>query len=159
MPTKALFALLVVALLLPDIDFAIGWVWPGSILGTHAGGTHSFAFTAVAAVVAAIGWQLCFRQTGLKVFLWLLAALWSHVLMDAVTWGGQGVAMFWPMTEMRIASPIRVFYGVRHSEPLAWQLHLVTLVTELAFAAGVVVIARRLGRGKQTHPDQLSPEQ
>lgn len=148
-PTFVLYILLAIALLLPDVDFVIGWVWPNTILGTHAGGTHSLPMGFVAALaMSVIGWGVI-RRGFLRIFTLLLAAIWSHVLMDAVTWGGRGVAMFWPITDIRIVSPISIFYGVRHSQPEAWQLHLITLATELVFVLAVVFLSRRRGEERR----------
>lgn len=142
--TIALYALLAFALVLPDFDFAVGILFPGTPLGTHAEAMHSLAVTLGMAVALAAMWWLATRQSPAKVFALLLAALWSHVLMDAVTWGGFGVSLLWPWYGERIGSPVRVFYGVRHGESVRHRidLHMITLVTELAFAAVVYGVAR-----------------
>ena len=50
--------------------------------------------------------------------------------------------MLWPFSSERIGLPWPLFFGVRHSQPYALHLHLVTLVTELLFAAVIWKVSR-----------------
>lgn len=124
----------------PDLDIAVG-LFQGEAFALHGGAWHSVVAGAVfASVFALIAMQFL---PGRGVRLWLIggAAWWSHVLFDACTYGG-GVAMFWPLLGDRISLPFVLFVGVRHSQPLAWDAHLLTLMTELPAAIGLIVIAR-----------------
>lgn len=72
----------------------------------HRGFTHSLSFAAALATLAACGWcQLQARP--LVVWLVIFFATASHALLDAFTNGGGGVALLWPFTDARIASPWR----------------------------------------------------
>jgi hypothetical protein len=57
--------------------------------------------------------------------------------MDALT-AERGVMMFWPLTDARFASPIKIFYGLQWG--LGWfsVWHLWTVFTEALF--GLIVI-------------------
>lgn len=129
----------------PDIDFL-----PQLVLGegsgvVHGGPTHSLAAGLVAAVLFSIAMQAFTRAGALRLALVGLLAWWSHVLMDYLTYRG-GVALLWPFTSERFSSPIPLFYGVRHSEPWAWHLHLITIVTETMFVILVWFISSARSR-------------
>ena len=94
--------------ILPDFDvvsfkFGINYA---SVLG-HRGVTHSIAFALL------IGWLIgtfCFRSTELarwKVVLYFSAATLSHPLLDMLTNGGLGVALFAPFSNERFFFPWR----------------------------------------------------
>lgn len=93
--------------LLPDADviaFAIGIPY-GSPLG-HRGFTHSLAFAAITAMLAAL-WLRPARGHRLATILLLLVAAVSHPLLDAFTNGGLGVALWWPWSDARWFAPWR----------------------------------------------------
>ena len=106
---------LVAALLamLPDADvigFGLGIPY-GSKLG-HRGFTHSLVFALASAGVglAFARWQLRRRghaAPGLLAFLLLFLAAASHPLLDMLTDGGLGVALFAPFTWGRYFFPLR----------------------------------------------------
>jgi inner membrane protein len=88
--------------LLPDLDviafrFGIPYAAP---LG-HRGATHSFAF---AALVGLLAWVL-FKHRRLALLAGLVVA--SHPLLDALTDGGLGVALLWPLEGARYFAPWR----------------------------------------------------
>jgi inner membrane protein len=58
--------------------------------------------------------------------------------MDALT-AERGVMMFWPLTQARFTSPIKIFYGVQWG--LGWfsLWHLWTFFTESLFVLVVIV--------------------
>jgi len=95
--------------ILPDVDvigFAQG-VQYGDLWG-HRGLTHSLAF---AALLSAVLVTLCYRResgaviTGMGLYFFLSAA--SHGVLDAMTDGGLGVALFSPF------DTTRYFFSVR----------------------------------------------
>ncbi len=141
----ALVGGMLVMLTAPDLDF-IPFLITGGRYDTpllqHGGATHSLIFGVVAAVLFAALFGPMVRLSRLRLFSVGLLAWWSHIVIDFFTWRG-GVTALWPITDQRFASPIPLFYGARHSEPLAIDLHLITLATELAFALVLCLIARK----------------
>jgi inner membrane protein len=93
--------------LAPDAD-VVGFAWGvryGDPWG-HRGATHSFAFALVVGVLVGLAaWRL--RERPLHV-AWLVAlVLASHGLLDTLTDGGRGCALFWPFSEARHFAPYR----------------------------------------------------
>jgi len=135
-------------LIAPDVDVAVG-VFSGKGIGYyHNGATHSIAFSLLVGLVfAGLGRWVC--GTEFRKMFWIGAiACLSHVLLDGMTFG-RGVQLFWPLTEMRIQTPIPLFLGVRHSVGAAWTTHLLTIVNDVVFAAfvwGICRIARQRRR-------------
>jgi inner membrane protein len=86
--------------LLPDAD-VIAFVFriPYSAPFGHRGATHSFAFAALCGLVA---WLLT-RNRNLAWLAGLTVA--THPLLDALTDGGLGVALFFPFTNARYFFP------------------------------------------------------
>lgn len=91
----------------PDLDvlaFRFGISY-GSIWG-HRGWTHSLAFAAFFGYLAA--WLGFGRAPDyLKILLWCVLATASHPLLDMLTDGGRGVALWWPIQDDRIFFPFR----------------------------------------------------
>lgn len=88
--------------MLPDIDtvgFKLGIAYASQ--WGHRGFTHSIAFALLVAVLAA-----CFsRQLKSRVwvvFLLSFIAVLSHPLLDMLTSGGLGVALYWPYSNERV---------------------------------------------------------
>lgn len=104
---KALDRRLVIATVLlaiwPDADYAslLFEVRPNEIFG-HRGATHSLV---VAVALAALVALVVFRRQFLRVFAFLAAVAASHGLLDAMTAGDLGVALFWPLTPARFHFP------------------------------------------------------
>ena len=138
---------------LPDVDvvgFRFG-IHYGDLLG-HRGLTHSFAFAAVLAALAA---PLVRRGSDLglgKMWTYLFLATASHGLLDAMTDGGLGVAFFSPFSNVRyffpfrpiVVSPISVhrFFTERAAAVLGSELLWVWLPS-LALAALAALWYRR----------------
>ena len=90
--------------MLPDAD-AVGFFFGvsyGSMLG-HRGITHSICF---ALLVGLIGSQM-FRVSRWKLFLYFSFVTMSHPLLDMLTDGGLGVALFAPFSDKRFFLPWR----------------------------------------------------
>jgi hypothetical protein len=122
--------------LLPDLD-VIPAILFRDMQGFHNNFSHSFLFAIPVAFVIAGIFQQVYRS---NFWLWFLVCLISydlHVFMDALT-AERGVMMFWPLTETRFASPIKIFYGLQWG--LGWfsVWHLWTIFTEALF--GLVVM-------------------
>ena len=107
-PLPARFWVLAMLLaVLPDADvvaFLFGVPY-GATFG-HRGFTHSLAFALLAGLTAA---ALFFRDAEHKLSLALFFALAtaSHPLLDALTNGGLGVALFSPFSDERYFFPFR----------------------------------------------------
>lgn len=106
--SKRLLAAGMVASILPDADviaFKLGIAYASSF--GHRGASHSIAFTLIVALLAcACARPLC--TTRLAAFLFVFISTLSHPLLDMLTNGGHGVALFWPFSDARIFSPWQV---------------------------------------------------
>lgn len=128
----------------PDLD-AIAGVFMDDLSGYHNHATHSLLFGVAVCILGALvlkpflhGWH-----HGRIAFL-LTACYGSHLLLDWLTFG-RGLKLLWPFVHTRYASPVPIFYGVRHSEGLFSYYHLITITTELAFVAAGYMIYRLQG--------------
>lgn len=141
----------------PDLDvlaYSLGVGW-GSFLG-HRGFTHTLGFALLlAAVVAALHRPL--GTTPRAAFAFAFVCTWSHPLLDALTRGGFGIPLLWPISDARFFFPVRPL----EVSPLGLQffssgratsvLHseLVGVWLPLAVAAALAFAARRLAaRGR-----------
>ena len=100
--SRRLLIFLVFCAILPDFDtigFKLG-VSYASQWG-HRGFTHSIAFALMVALVA-----ICFsrplKSRAWVVFLLSFIAVVSHPLLDMLTSGGLGVALYWPYSNERV---------------------------------------------------------
>lgn len=108
-PTRwALFSSMVswsVLSLLPDLDvlgsrFGIRYADPWG----HRGATHSFAFSlALALAIGALA--ALFRLDATRAAVLATLVLVSHPLLDTLTDGGLGCALWWPWDEQRFFAP------------------------------------------------------
>ena len=88
----------------PDADvigFALG-VEYADVWG-HRGATHSAAFAALFCAGLALLWR---RARSLTAFAFLTLAMASHGLLDTLTSGGLGAALWWPFDNARIFAPV-----------------------------------------------------
>lgn len=95
------------AAMVPDADvvaFKLGIAYADDF--GHRGASHSFAFAALIAAFGALcaGWL---RAPPWRAALWLFVCAASHPLLDALTDGGLGVALYWPWSDARIFAPWR----------------------------------------------------
>jgi inner membrane protein len=109
------WALAAVLPVMPDLDVFSNCA-DGTFCG-HRGFTHSLAFAAVLAVTAALA---TFRWFNLR--FWPLAGVFfaitaSHAVLDSLTNGGAGVAVFWPISSERFGP-----YGPIHVADLGFGL-------------------------------------
>lgn len=91
----------------PDLDvigFRFGVPY-GSPFG-HRGATHSLLFAAVAGAAAA-AWIGRGGADRARLALFLFLATASHGLLDMLTDGGHGIALWWPFSEERLFWPAR----------------------------------------------------
>ncbi|RKH53636.1 metal-dependent hydrolase [Corallococcus llansteffanensis] len=103
----AVMAFLSLLALLPDADVvAFALRIPYAAPWGHRGASHSFVFAgAVALAVAGLArWK---GESASRWGLLTLAAVGSHGILDALTDGGLGAALFWPFSDARIFAPVR----------------------------------------------------
>lgn len=92
---------------LPDLDvigFSYGISY-GEALG-HRGLSHSLLFAFCTGLCAFIAAPLLKARRGVA-FLFCGGAVLTHILLDAMTTGGLGVALYWPWSEDRFFLPRR----------------------------------------------------
>jgi inner membrane protein len=99
----------VIASVLPDLDclgFALGIPYASQF--GHRGFTHSIVFALAFASLCA--WRMPKEDGGLgrqTVFAYIFASALSHPLIDMLTDGGKGIALFWPFTTARLFFPVQ----------------------------------------------------
>ena len=134
--------------LLPDLDI-IAAILFRDMENYHNNISHSLLLgIPIAVLIAAILYQI--YHSGF--WLWFLICLISydlHVVMDALT-AERGVMLFWPLSQNRFVSPIRIFYGLQWG--LGWFSiwHLWTILTESVFVLVLVVVVNYFDRPKKS---------
>ncbi|MFT5260985.1 MAG: inner membrane protein [Saprospiraceae bacterium] len=106
---------------LPDLDVAMLMLGvPWSSVYAHRGFSHSISFALLISGLILFYWQgqntRGNKGEPLMVFVFCFVVLLSHTFLDALTWGGQGVALLWPFDHARFrfdyrpipASPLSV---------------------------------------------------
>jgi inner membrane protein len=101
--------------MLPDLDvFGAKYGIRYEDCWGHRGAVHSIAFALAASMAIFMFFQLITRKKEFRLskdcFLGLFLGMTSHGMIDALTNGGLGVAIFWPM------SCQRYFFGFRPIE-------------------------------------------
>jgi membrane-bound metal-dependent hydrolase YbcI (DUF457 family) len=139
--------------MLPDLD-----VIPAVLLRDmhryHNSFSHSLLFGVPIALLISGVFSRVYRS---NIWLWFLICLLSydlHVIMDALT-AERGVMMFWPLTDARYVSPVRIFYGLQWG--LGWfsPWHLWTIFTESLFGLIVILTVNYFDRQRIT-PHSIS---
>lgn len=95
----------IMASILPDADvlaFRFGIPYADTL--GHRGMTHSIGFAFVLSMLALIG-NRPLRCTRWTAFMFVFVCTVSHPLLDALTNGGLGVALFWPFSNERYFLP------------------------------------------------------
>lgn len=92
----------------PDLDvlaFRFGIAYESQ--WGHRGWTHSAAFALVFGMLA--GWLLSMknRRSGIPLMFWFVLSTLSHPLLDMLTNGGRGCALWWPFSVRRLFFPWR----------------------------------------------------
>jgi len=137
-----------IAAMLPDADvvaFKLGIAYADDF--GHRGASHSLFF---AALTGAIGALLhCPLRTSAPVAaLWLFGCVASHPLLDALTNGGLGVALWWPFSDARVFWPWRPiavspigsgFFSMRGVKVLMSEFAWVWLPSALIAATGLAL--------------------
>lgn len=133
----------------PDLDvlaFRFGIPY-GSEWG-HRGWTHSLVFGVVFGSLMAWFYQ---NQTAAvnrrNIFLWLAVSAISHPLLDMLTNGGRGCALWWPFSAERIFFPFRpIQVSPMSASDFISEWGLTVLASEAVWiglpAGAIVLIAR-----------------
>lgn len=145
----ALWTLVLVFLLLPDADIAVGALTSGDPFAAHGTWSHSFVLAPLAGVAFALIVRTLSNATFSRATLVGALCYASHVALDAIT-HGRGVAMLWPIIPERIPLPFELFSGVRHSEPGNFAAHARTLAEESVFVLVVSALAFGIARLRRT---------
>ena len=142
--------------MLPDLDVIPAVIFR-DMRAYHNNVSHSLFFgISVAFLIAGIFHQI-YRS---NFWLWFLICLLSydlHVIMDALT-AERGVMLFWPVSQDRFTSPIKIFYGLQWG--LGWfsLWHLWTIFTELFFTLVVIGMVKYFARRRNDTSVVLSQE-
>jgi inner membrane protein len=140
--------------ILPDADvvgFKLGIDYADQL--GHRGASHALL---VAAAIAGLVTALFRPKQWTLIFAFLFLAMASHGLLDALTSGGLGPALFWPVDAGRYFAPytpIRVspigmgFFSARGVETLLSELLWVWLPATAAMLIGRAYIPK-IGSGK-----------
>jgi inner membrane protein len=126
---------------LPDADVflvALGTSDTGPV--GHRGASHSFLAAAMIGVLCAfatrkLGWPA--MRTALAGTL----AVASHAVLDVLGEGGRGLPLFWPFSETRFESPVRLFPDAPRGLGLISRTGLVNVVVEFVMFLPVMVYA------------------
>ena len=119
------------------IDYADTW--------GHRGATHSLVFAALCAAVVALLWREARSFIG---WIFLALSMASHGLLDTLTDGGLGAALWWPFSEARVfapLTPVRVspigagFFSARGLETVLSELRWIVLPCLALASAGWLV--------------------
>ncbi|MBV9122572.1 MAG: metal-dependent hydrolase [Planctomycetes bacterium] len=139
--------------MVPDLDvLAFGVGIPYQSPFGHRGFTHSLCFALVLSLTAAVLFSRRCRMpwTALAGFFFLITA--AHGILDALTDGGRGVALFWPFDSTRYFFPWRPIkvspIGLKFFREAGWK----TLASEFLWVwlptgvlVGAVLLVRRVG--------------
>ena len=132
--------------LLPDADvvgFALGV--PYAAPWGHRGATHSFAFSIVlgALIGVAARW---FGRPAIRTALVAIAVLVSHPILDTMTDGGLGCALWWPFDAARHFAPWRPIPVAPIGPAFVSASGAIIAATELVLLGPAVIFALRSQR-------------
>lgn len=142
--------------MLPDLDVIPAIIFR-DMRSYHNNFSHSLLVGIPVALLVAGIFHRMYRSS---FWLWFLICLISydlHVIMDALT-AERGVMMFWPLTQARFASPIKLFYGLQWG--LGWFSiwHLWTIFTETVFSL-IVIIAVHYFNKRRLHQTTIPSQE
>ena len=140
--------------MLPDLDVIPAVIFR-DMKAYHNNVTHSLLVGVPVALLIAGMFQRAYRT---NFWLWFAICLISydvHVLMDALT-AERGVMLFWPLSDARYASPVKIFYGLQWG--LGWFSiwHLWTVFTEGVFALIVIFAVNYFSRRRNLRTNIIS---
>jgi len=133
----------------PDLDvLAFRWGISYESIWGHRGWTHSLLFALVLGGLMGLTFRFLDKKSGIALTAWLMLSAASHPLLDMMTNGGRGVALWWPFSAERVFFPYRPI----QVSPLAvsdffspWGLEvLASEVLWIGFPALTLVVLARL---------------
>ncbi len=137
--------------LLPDLDvIAFRFGVPYSAPFGHRGATHSVMF----AVLAAVSTWVVTRKP--KDVLTMFLVVLSHPLLDSLTDGGLGVALWWPFSNERVFAPWTPIPVAPIGQGMLSARGAYVMVVEAAVSLPLILIAHFATRARQFFAD-LSP--
>ena len=142
--------------LLPDLDVIPAIIFR-DMRAYHNNLSHSLLF---AVPISFVVGGLLNRMYRSSYWQWVWICLISydlHIIMDSLT-AERGVMMFWPLTDARFVSPIKIFYGLQWG--LGWFSiwHLWTIFTESVFVLVLMLVVNHFDRRK-SKPNTVSSEE
>ena len=116
-----------------DLDFILQ-----SLTGNkfHRGLTHSLTFALLFSLLVALITRFSSKKINIcKQIFWLCLLLYgSHLLLDFLTSGGNGMQILWPFSNNYYKSPISIFPPVHHELGLFAPIHIIFISFELTYA-------------------------
>ena len=92
----------------PDLDvLAFRYGIPYESQWGHRGWTHSLVFAIMLGGLMGLMFKYLDKKSGTALTAWLMLSTASHPLLDMMTNGGRGVALWWPVSAERIFAPFR----------------------------------------------------
>lgn len=135
----------------PDLDcisFILGIPYESQF--GHRGFAHSIFF---AGVLAALGAFTVFKDMKARAFWFLFLCGASHGLLDTLTDGGHGIALFWPFTNERYFAPHQVIEVSPIGKGFFSMRGLSVILSEILWiwlpCAGVAALMRLVSRLRQ----------
>ena len=127
--------------LLPDLDvigfsFGVRYADPWG----HRGATHSLAIAALVGVAGALVARR-FGKPPLRTGIMIALVLASHAVLDTMTDGGLGCALFWPLDRTRYFAPWRPIPVAPIGFGFLSPAGLTIAVTELVLFAPLLIVA------------------
>lgn len=105
--SRPLMVLMIFLTLFPDLDvIAFRFGVPYESQWGHRGFSHSIVFALLLSFFF-LPFSDYFKTTKRTLYVLTFLSTLSHSLMDALTNGGLGVALFWPLTSERYFFPLR----------------------------------------------------
>lgn len=151
-PLPILLGIAVLLSFLPDFDLI-----PGFLLGDYDQFHNSYSNSLFTGIVVALMISLIlFRRSPAGFRFWFLFALLAyvlHVIMDYFG-AGRGVMLFWPITDERFISPVKLFYGLHRSDGFFSIRHVWTFLTEMVFVLVLYGVVRVILREGKSHKNK-----
>ena len=136
--------------LLPDADAIPGLLFHD--LGRfHNHFSHSFFAGLVTSLILMLAAKALGRPQPARWLTYGLICYWIHLAMDFMTFG-RGVMLFWPLSNSRFSSPVKLFSGLHWSEGLWSVRHLETILTEVLLVLSAFLLFAALRKGGLLRP-------
>ncbi len=144
---------------LPDLDvvaFTLGIAYSDPL--GHRGATHSFAFALAIGIATAAFAYRWFTTSFWRLALFCITVVASRPMLDALTDGGLGVELFWPLSVRRFFAPFRFIPVAPIGARFLSTNGLLVAVTELVYFAPVFALALWPRRARATSENQCGED-